>query len=315
MKIANGKLNFLLVLLCIFLVIGFNHCDAGKDKDKHKQKPKHEPTTRKNATQHHHHQNATAHHHQNHTTPHHSAGDTPSHDSNPPPIGWSLHNNQNQPPPAANPHGYAVQHHNPAHPDQSHQSPQQPHSPQAQHHSQQAQPQPVPNQDSGPSALGAGIGGLALGALGGAAGGYLLSNALNSNDKSEEKASESATELITETTLSTLPSSVQDLNATTVEGSTAAASSIIADELSQTVVAETTPQILIGTSENVPTETLTSSSIQPPLEVIKSEQKLAENELTTSETSKDKSNGAVNNLSLIVLVISITSNSLLFARF
>lgn len=305
MKIANGKLNFFLVVLCMTIVIGFNQCDAGKDKDKQKHKPKHEPTNHKNGNnnqqqQHQHQKNSTAHHHQNHTAVHDSAA-APAHpDNNSPPIGWSMHSNPNQPPPAANPHGYAIQHPHPPHSDNAHSAPQQPHSPQA---------QPAPSQDSGPSALASGVGGFALGALGGAAGGYLLSNALNSDDKSEEKAA--GTEVITETTLSSLPVSV--VQETTVAASSDAVPPSIAE--TSPVVVETTPSASAVTSENVPAETVTSAPAETTAEVLKSEQKLADNVLAATETPKDNSNGDVNKLSLIVFIMSVTSSYVLSVRF
>jgi len=304
MKIGNGKLNFFLVVLCLTIVIGFNQCDAGKDKDKHKHKQKHEPDNHKNANnnqqqQHQHQKNSTAHHHQNDTSVHDSAAAAPHPDNNPLPIGWSMHSNPNQPHPPANPHGYAVQQPHPLHPDQPHPAPQQPHSPQG---------QPAPNQDSGSSALASGVGGFALGALGGAAGGYLLSNALNSDDKAEEKATEA--ELITETTLPSLPVSV--VQETTVAASSDAVPSSIAE--TSPVVVETTPPALIVTSENVPAETVTSFTAETKAEVLKSEQKLADNVLAATETPKDN-NGLVNKLSLIVFIMSVTSSYVLSVRF
>lgn len=296
MKISNGKLNFLLFVFCIFIVVGINQCDAGKDKDKHKQKSKHESTNHRNATHHHH--NATAHHAQNHTAPLNIADNSANPANNPPPLGWSLHNNPNQPHPAPNPNGYSLQHHSPSHPDQSNPTPQQPHPiPQQPHPSQT---QPAPSQDSGPSALGAGIGGLALGALGGAAGGYFLSNALNSNEKSDEAPTSVVTEIVTETMLSSLPSSVaQDLSSTVVESST----ELPLVESSATNGVETTSQISISTTENIMSDIV-------PLEVIKSEQKLADNQATPQETPKDKSSAVINNLSLITFLITFTSSFL-----
>lgn len=315
MRVANGNLQTLLIVFCMIFLISFNHCEANDKKDKHKHKP---PAKQEHKNDQHHRKNTTS-HHSNHTDGHNAtaAGSAPSD------IGWSLHNDQNQHAPSGNPHGYALQHHEAGHsaqsPPGSHpqapqhvpphpQSPQ--HAPDQPPHSQNPQHapgqplQPHPDhhapqtqvtqpQSSGPSALGAGLGGLALGAIGGAAGGYFLSEALNSGDK-DEKHSEADTTLLTETTLTTLA---------------AAASPTV---ISETVASEaiSVPSIEV-TQVTVATDVVSLASEQPPAVEAKAEQKLADTPVTTAANGTDTSNGFINKLSLNVLVMSVVSSFLL----
>lgn len=291
MRFDNEKQKGLFIFACILLVISIDLCRADKNKHKHDKNkpPKHENKNENH--QQHHKKNSTVDHHQNHTASHHASGNHSSHDGHAPDIGWSLHNNPGQPAPAGNPHGYAVQHHNPGHVDQSHQGhhqqpPQQVAHPNQGHHEQPPQQVTQP-QGSGPSALGAGIGGLALGALGGAAGGYFLSNALNKDDKDEEKHADNETTLITETTLAAL-------NVLNIENST----EIVGDS---TITLETTAQPLNITMQNLPIEVAT----EKPSEVI-AEQKITEAQVTTpgnsTENTTEKSSSEINKISIFTFI-------------
>lgn len=320
MIFANEKLGYLLIFACITVLIGLNQCEA-QSKHKHDKHKSTSSDSNKNANnnQQHHHKNSTSSHHSNHTSAHNASAVAGGGDSNPPPIGWSLHNDQNHPAPASNPHGYVAQH-NAGHADQSHpgqhqgsqgqdhpappqthvaqqpqvgQPPHQPPQfdqqplhvpPQQSQFGQQPQvpQQPAVAPSSGPSAMGAGLGGLALGAIGGAAGGYLISNALNSGDKVEEKATETAA--ITETILTTL---AQELNVTTTA---------VPDN--STLNATEVPSIVSDSSFLV-----TPLPEQPSIEP-KAEQKIDESQATTPGNAT-VSYGSVNKLSLNAAVLSV----------
>lgn len=153
------------------------------------------------AHDHHHHKNSTHHHghqqHQNHSAPN-------------PEIGWSLHNNDphhHKPAAESSPHLAMDQSHHSHNPAVNHPGPSQT------AHAHAPASAPVPETGSGSSALAAGLGGAALGAIGGAAGGYLLSNALNNNEKSEETVSTATETTIaaSESTLSAAISSVSEI--------------------------------------------------------------------------------------------------------
>lgn len=249
----NQKLNFSLIIFSIIFVISVNLCDAGKppkhDKDKHSG-------SFKNDQQQHDHKNLTV-FHKNHTAIHNSNGDHALHNNTQP--GWSMPNNQNQQHTAENTQGYAIQPHPHVHPDQTHQYYQHTRSDQS--------------HNAGPSALGAGMGGLAVGAVGG----YLLSNALNSDD-SDEKNNDTT---ITETTLTTL---AQVTGSSTVpEGSTVSENSSMpgsSTESTSVATAESTLPVLevkLGnlsvTSEISPSTTEkptgSESSSTTPVETLK----------------------------------------------
>lgn len=225
-----AKKNFLIVFW-ILLISSVNLCD-GKDKkhDKHKHKNEshHKDESKQQQSQQ---KNSTVSHQNNHTAAHNASDDHA--------IGWSLHNNPNQPAHESNPHGYAVQHHDSSHGVQPNYGSQYPIA---------QQPQATP-QSSGPSALASGLGGMALGAVGGAAGGYLLSKALDS-DKSSEDTKDEATTEISETTLAAL-----------TESSTIAAelsSPIIAAETTK-IAAEASPSIIPIESSSISAETSATS--------------------------------------------------------
>lgn len=276
MKIENGSVKRFLIVICISLVIGANLCDAGKDnkkhdKHKHKQESNHKDENK-------HHKNSTTGHHHNHTSAHVPSHDETAHNNPQPDIGWSLHNNPNHPPPASNPHGYAVQHHDSGHGAPSNHGPQQPVAGQSQ----------VPSESSGPSALASGMGGMALGAIGGAAGGYMLSNALNSG-KSGEKKDEEETTIISETTLAAL---VDTSTVSVVAESTSVPSD--ASESSST----------LSEATKVAEEVVSMGAQKAPAEVVTAQSE------TTTEWQSTTSKGAISQIPLVYLVVMTLSVSL-----
>lgn len=311
MKITNENLNRVLIAVCITFLIFCDQCDGEKDKNKHKP-PKHDPKNNKNDQQQHKH--STTGHHSNHTVSHNSTGGHAPDGPNPNNIGWSLHNDVGHSP-NPNPHGYALQPHNQGHPDQSHAGAH--HSPPQQPHPDQsyASPNPVAQTQGSGSAIGAGLGGLALGAIGGAAGGYFLSNALNSDGKAEEATT------VSETTLTSLAA---ELNATTVEvastvaeNSSTAIEAKVASEVSavaSTVVESPSPDTLNIGVQKAPVEAGTLSTVQPSVE-IKSEQTITAAEVTVPANTTDKNDSVIHKLSVNAFLLSVASSVIWFLQF
>lgn len=268
MRLANGNFRSFL-LISVSIIFAVTVIDASKDNKKHDKKHKDDNK---------HHKNSTVSHNHNHTSAHVPSTDQTAHNNPPPAVGWSLHNNPNQPP-AGNPHGYAVQHHDPNQGAQPHHVPQ-----------QTVAQQP---QNSGPSALGSGIGGLAIGAIGGAAGGYLLSNALNS-DKSEEKKDEETTVISETATLadtSILPE-VFPVNITEEASTAANAASENIESTSHTPESTKVVEETVNIQKASDILNPNQSSVEPKTE-------------TQSNTTTDNNFGVVSRISFHVLALSI----------
>ncbi|CRL02703.1 CLUMA_CG015790, isoform B [Clunio marinus] len=324
MKRNEKKFQLFLVVFFISFSICIHQCEG---KDKHKNdKQKHSDDHRKNDHQHqNNHKNSTTGHHTNHTSSHNSNDDKSHQHNNASHIGWSLHTpNGQQKPPPGNPNGYALHHHESSHDSQHHPTHHQTHA--NPHHSTQSHDQPSSAvnhqqpQDTGASPLASGLGGFALGAVGGAAGGYLLSNALNSDDGDGEKHSENeSTTIVNETTLSAILT--QDVNITQADGVTTASNvpfeSSTADV--DTSVKSTDFEISNSTENSTilsdPMEVVTLATDAPMIEA-KAAQKLAEpaSVETTTVNSTDVSSADVQKLSLRILTISFVSTILLIIK-